>query len=169
MTISMYKASIPVLSRNLNNLVGLLEKAASHAESKKIEAEVLPNFRLYPDMLPLIKQVQIACDISKFGAARLAGIEAPKFDDSEKNLAQLIERCKQTIEFINSVKPAAIDGSEEKDITIPMRAGPVHFKGLPYLLGFVIPNAFFHAATAYNILRHNGVEIGKQDFLGKLA
>lgn len=169
MSISMYQVSVPVLSRNLNNLIGLLEKAQAHVEAKKIEADVLPSFRLYPDMLPLIKQVQIACDISKFGVARLAGVEAPKFDDSEKTLAELISRTRQTLEFVQSVKAEAIDGTEAKDITIPMRAGPMQFKGQAYLLGFVLPNVFFHVSTAYNILRHNGVEIGKMDFLGKLA
>lgn len=169
MPISMYQASVPVLVRALNNLSALLEKGAAHAEAKKLEQTSLTGYRLFPDMLPFTAQINIACDITKNGVARLAGIEPPKFEDTETTFPQLIERIRKTIEFIQSVPAAAIDGSEEKDITLPMRAGPVQFKGMNYLLGFILPNVYFHSATAYSILRHNGVEIGKMDFLGKLA
>ncbi|QFS51429.1 DUF1993 domain-containing protein [Nostoc sphaeroides] len=166
MTISMYQASIPVSIRALNNLVNILEKGAAYAETKKIDPNVLINSRLSPDMLPLSKQVQIASDIVNRGAARLAGVEAPTFEDNETTFGQLIDRIHKTISQLNTFKPEQIDGSEEKEITLQMRDNTASFQGMPYLLYFVLPNLYFHVTTAYDILRHCGVELGKQDFLG---
>ena len=167
MTISMYQASIPVSIRALNNLANILEKGAAYAETKKIDQHVLINSRLSPDMLPLSKQVQIASDIVNRGAARLALIEAPKFEDNETTFGQLIDRIHKTISQLNTFKPEQIDGSEEKEITLQMRDNTASFQGMPYLLYFVLPNLYFHVTTAYDILRHCGVELGKQDFLGQ--
>jgi len=167
MTISMYQASIPVSIRTLNNLVAILEKGSTHAETKKIDPSVLINSRLSPDMFPLSKQVQIASDIVNRGVARLAGIEAPKFEDNETTFSQLIDRIQKTISHLNTFKPEQIDGSEERAITLQMRDNTLSFQGMPYLLYFVLPNLYFHVTTAYDILRHCGVELGKQDFLGQ--
>lgn len=167
MTISMYQASIPVSIRALNNLANILEKGAAYAETKKIDPSVLINSRLSPDMLPLSKQVQIASDIVNRGAARLALIEAAKFEDNETTFSQLIDRVHKTISQLNTFKPEQIDGSEEKEITLQMRDNTLSFQGMPYLLYFVLPNLYFHVTTAYDILRHCGVELGKQDFLGQ--
>ncbi len=167
MTISMYQASVPVIIRSLNNLVGILEKGATYAEAKKIDPSVLVNSRLFPDMLPLSKQVQIASDIAKRGMAQLAGVEPPKFEDNETTLAELIERTQKTISFLNTVKPEQVDGTEEKTITLPMREQTLTFAGMSFLVSFILPNLYFHVTTAYNIFRHNGVELGKIDFLGK--
>ncbi|MBN3923036.1 DUF1993 domain-containing protein [Nostoc sp. NMS4] len=167
MTISMYKASIPVSIRALNNLIAILEKGATYAETKKIDPSVLINSRLSPDMLPLSKQVQIASDMVNRGTARLAGVEAPKFEDNETTFPQLIDRIHQTISHLNTFKPEQIDGSEEREITIEMRDNTISFQGMPYLLYFVLPNLYFHVTTAYDILRHCGVELGKKDFLGQ--
>lgn len=167
MTISMYQASVPVFIRTLNNLVGILEKGAKYAETKKIEPSVLVNSRLYPDMFPLFKQVQIASDIAKRGAAELAGVEAPKFEDNETTFPELIDRIQKTISYLDTFKSEQIDGSEERTITLQMRDNTLSFQGMPFLLYFVLPNVYFHVTTAYDILRHCGVEVGKQDFLGK--
>ncbi|MBE9006934.1 DUF1993 domain-containing protein [Fortiea sp. LEGE XX443] len=167
MTISMYKASIPVSIHALNNLVGILEKGAMYAETKKIDPSVLINSRLSPDMFPLSKQVQIASDITNRGTARLAGIEAPKFEDNETTFPQLIERIHKTISHLKTLKPEQIDGSEERTITLQIRDNTLTFQGMPFLLYFVLPNLYFHVTTAYDILRHCGVELGKQDFLGQ--
>jgi uncharacterized protein len=167
MTISMYQASIPVSIRALNNLANILEKGAAYAETKKIDPSVLINSRLSPDMLPLSKQVQIASDIVNRGAARLAGVEAPKFEDNETTFGQLIDRIHKTISQLNTFKPEQIDGSEEREITLQMGDNTLSFQGTPYLFYFVLPNLYFHVTTAYNILRHCGVELGKQDFLGQ--
>jgi uncharacterized protein len=167
MSISMYQALVPVSIRTLNNLIGILEKGAIYAETKKIDPSVLVNSRLFPDMFPLSKQVQIASDIAKRGAAQLAGVEAPKFEDNETTFPELIERVQKTISYLNTFKPEQIDGSEERTITLQMRDNTLSFQGMPFLLYFVLPNVYFHVTTAYNILRHCGVEVGKQDFLGK--
>ena len=167
MTISMYQTSVPVLIRTLNNLVGILEKGATYAETKKIDPNVLVNSRLSPDMFPLSKQVQTASDIAKRGAARLAGIEAPNFEDNETTFPELIDRLKKTISYLDTFKPEQIDGSEERTITLQMRDNTLSFPGMPFLLYFVLPNVYFHVTTAYDILRHCGVELGKIDFLGK--
>jgi uncharacterized protein len=167
MKISMYQASVPVYIRMLTNLAACLEKAAAHAEAKKIDPLVLVASRLYPDMFPLSRQVQIASDNAKGPVARLAGVEPPRYEDNEKNFPELRERIQKTLNYLKTVKPEQIDGSEERTITIQLRGNPVTFQGMPYLLNFAMPNFFFHVTTAYDILRHNGVELGKQDFLGR--
>ena len=167
MTISMYQASVPVFKRMLKNLSAIIDKAAAHAAAKKIDPMVLAGDRLAPDMLPFPRQVFIACDAAKFCVARLAGVEAPKFADDEKTFDELKARIQKTIDFFDTVKPNQIDGTEEKEITFPVGGKPMTFKGQAYLLTFAMPNHYFHITTAYNILRHNGVEIGKMDFLGR--
>lgn len=167
MTISMYQASVPVFIRTLNNLVGILEKGAKYADTKKIDPSVLINSRLFPDMFPLSRQVQIASDIAKRGVAQLAGIEAPQFEDTETTFPELIDRIQKTISYLDTFKSEQIDNSEEKTITLKMRDNTLSFQGMPFLLYFVLPNVYFHVTTAYDILRHCGVEVGKQDFLGQ--
>lgn len=166
MTISMYQASVPVCTRMLNNLAAILEKAAAHAEARKIDPAVLINDRLYPDMLPMGRQVLIASDTAKGGAARLAGVEPPKYEDNEKTFAELIERLRKTVAYLETFKPEQIDGSEKRMITVKVRDDTLTLAGLPYLLHRVLPNLYFHVSIAYAILRHNGVEIGKKDYLG---
>ena len=168
MTLSMYQASVPVFVKTLTNLKGVLQKAAAHAQARKIDDAVLVNARLYPDMLPLSKQVQIASDFARGTAARLAGAEPPSYEDNEKTLAELIARIDRTIEFLRTSKAGGIDGSEAREIMRPVRGEPHKFSGVNYLLQYALPNFFFHATTAYAILRHNGVEVGKQDYLGKM-
>ncbi len=166
MSLSMYQASIPTFVRGLKNLSAILAKASAYAESKKIDQTVLVNARLAPDMFPLARQIQIASDGVKGCAARLAGVEVPSFPDNEASFADLQERINKTISFIESVKPEQIDGSEEKAIHLKVGGRELDFKGQPYLLEFVIPNFYFHLTAAYAILRHNGLDIGKRDFLG---
>lgn len=166
MSISMYQASIPVFVRALGNLSGILKKAVAHAELRKIDPSVLLASRLYPDMFPLSRQIQIATDLCNGGGARLAGLERPVNEDTETSFEQLQARIERTLKFLESIKPEQIDGSEEKAIALTIGGNELHFTGLPYLLHFVIPNLFFHTATAYGILRHNGVELGKPDFIG---
>lgn len=164
-----FDVSVTPLVRALNNLSNILKIGAEHADIKKIEHSVLLNSRLFPDMFPLVRQVQIATDMSKGGVARLAGIEIPKFDDNETTFEELQARIAKTIAFLQTVKPEQFEGAETKDITINVRKVDVHFKGQAYLLNWVFPNVYFHVTTAYNILRHNGVELGKPDFLGPKA
>ncbi|MEK6245269.1 MAG: DUF1993 family protein [Pseudomonadota bacterium] len=166
MSISMYQASAPRFANTLKNLSAILDKAKVHAEAKKIDEQVLTSSRLYPDMFALARQVQIACDSAKGAVARLAGVEIPKHEDVEKTFDELKERIAKTLAFIASVKPAQIDGTEEREVVLKLQGKDVPFKGLQYLLGFAWPNFYFHATTVYNILRHNGVEIGKRDFIG---
>jgi hypothetical protein len=166
MTISMYQASVPVFVHALNNLAHILEKGAAHAEAKKIDGSVLPNLRLFADMFPLARQVQIASDSARGGAARLAGLEMPSYEDNEKTISELIARVRKTVTYLETLTPAQIDGSEDKTISWTTRSGTKSMQGLPYLHRHVIPNLFFHITTTYNILRHNGVELGKKDFLG---
>ena len=167
MSLSMYQASIPVFQRMLGNLSQILDKAVTMAEAKKIDPLVLANARLAPDMHPLIRQVQIATDSVKGCAARLAGVEVPSFADTESNFGELQARLKKTQDFLNTVSAAQIDGSEDKAITLNFPGMELKFTGQQYLLGFVLPNFYFHLTTAYAILRHNGVDIGKMDFIGK--
>lgn len=167
MTISMYQASVPPLMRMLNNLAGILEKAAAHAETRKIDPAVLIGSRLYPDMFPLARQVQIATDNAKGCAARLAAMDPPRYEDTETTFPELVARLRKTVDFLATFQPAQIDGSEERTITLAMRHGTLTFPGQTYLLNYALPNVYFHVTTVYAILRHNGVEIGKQDFLGK--
>lgn len=166
MSLSMYQASIPVFIRMLGNLSAILEKAAAYAETKKIQPAVLINARLAPDMRPLSFQIQIASDMAKGCAARLAGIDVPSFPDTETTFPELQTRIAKTLTFLQSVSAAQIDGSEERNITLKTGGREMHFTGQAYLLSFVLPNFYFHVTTAYAILRHNGLEIGKQDFLG---
>lgn len=167
MTISMYQASVPVFQRMLGNLKAILKLAATHAQTKKIDESVFLNSRLYPDMLALARQVQIAADFAKGACSRLAGQDVPKFEDAEKTFAELIARIDRTLAHIATFKPAQIDGAEERDITISVAGDPISFKGQTYLLHQALPNFYFHVTTAYAILRHNGVEIGKRDFIGR--
>ncbi|MDJ0731922.1 MAG: DUF1993 domain-containing protein [Crocosphaera sp.] len=166
MTLSMYQAAIPPMTRSLNSLVGILEKGAAYAEAKKIEPQVLIGFRLYPDMFPLSRQVQIASDIAGRGAARLGGVEAPTMEDNETSFPELIDRLKQTIAYLETLTPEQIDGTEEKTIELPVGSETLTFDGQSFLLYFVLPNVYFHVTTAYDILRHCGVEVGKRDYLG---
>ena len=166
MTISMYQASVPRFINILGNLANILDKAQAHVEAKKIAEGTLPGYRLFPDMLPMTTQVQIACDAAKGVVARLAGVDIPVFEDNEKTLADLKARIAKTIAFIQTITPAQIDGTEEKDIVIKRGEKETHYKGMQFLLGHAVPNFYFHVTTTYNILRHNGVEIGKRDFLG---
>lgn len=166
MAISMYQASVPQLKKMLVNLTVTLTKAEEHAAAKGIDSKVLVEARLFPDMFPLAKQVQIACDQAKFGLARLAGVEAPKFDDTESTLAQLKERIAKTIAFMDSIQPEQIDGTEAKEIKFSIKEWSFEFVGEQYVLTWIIPNFYFHVTTTYNILRHNGVELGKADYLG---
>ena len=167
MKISMYQASVPVFVRALNNLAAILEKAAAHAEARKIDPAVLINYRLYPDMLALSRQVQIATDSAKGGVARLAGGEPPKYEDNEASIPDLVARVRKTVAYLEAIKPEQIDGSEDKTVTWKTQTTTRTMQGMPYLLSHVTPNVYFHVTTAYAILRHCGVEIGKQDFLGK--
>ncbi len=166
MSLSMYSSSIPVLIRNLNNLSVLLGKAANYASEKEIDETVLVSARLFPNMLPLANQVQIACDVSKGAAARLGGVEAPKYEDNEATFDELQTRISNTLEFLESVPADKLEGTEQKEITLQAGPNELTFSGSTYLQSFVLPNVYFHTTTAYNILRHNGVEIGKMDFLG---
>ena len=166
MPLSMHSASAPAFLQTLAALDKIIDKAAAHCAAKKIDPSALLTARLYPDMLPLARQVQIACDFAKNTIARLGGVEAPKMADEEKTFDELKARIAKTTDFVKGVKAGQVDGSEEKEITFPVGGKPMTFKGEPYLVGFALPNFYFHAATAYDILRHNGVEIGKRDFLG---
>jgi len=168
MSVSMYQASIPVLTHMLRNLDAILAKAAAYAETKRIDPSVLVNSRLYADMFPLARQIQIATDTAKGCGARLAGQEPPAYEDTEASFPELSARIQKTISFLESIKPEALDGSETRTISLKLRNAPVTFQGAAYLLNFVLPNFYFHVSTAYAILRHNGVELGKQDFLGKI-
>jgi uncharacterized protein len=168
MAISMYSASAPVFVRMLGNLQSWLDKAAAHAETRKFDADNYLGLRLAPDMLPFARQIQIASDTVKGCMARLSGGEAPKWEDNEATLAELRARVQKTIDYVQSFSAAQIDGSESREITIPMRTGdPLVFNGESYLKHFVQPNFYFHVTTAYALLRHAGVEIGKNDYLGR--
>jgi uncharacterized protein len=166
MSLSMHAASVPVFVRMLGNLDQWLVKAEAHAASKKFDPAVLVAARLAPDMLPLVRQVQIASDTAKFCVARLAGLEAPRFDDNEATMADLRERVRRTVDYVESVPAAQIDGSEARDVTVPRRDGPLVLKGEIYLKHYATPNFYFHVSMTYALLRHNGVELGKADFLG---
>jgi uncharacterized protein len=166
MSNTMYSASVPVFVRKLGSLAKWIDKAEAHAQAKKFDGAVYLAARLAPDMLAFPKQIQIACDGAKFCVARLAGIEAPKHEDTETTLAQLKERIAKTIDFIQSVPEAQIVGSDDKDISVPRRDSVMVMKGEAYLNHYALPNFYFHVTTAYGLLRHNGVELGKGDFLG---
>ncbi|MDP3678946.1 MAG: DUF1993 domain-containing protein [Methylotenera sp.] len=164
--LSMFDATIPPLKRTLTNLSAILKKGEDYANTKKIEHAVLLNARLFPDMYPLMRQVQIATDMSKGAAARLDGHDVPKYEDNETTYAELQARIAKTIAFLDTIKPAQLEGSKARAVVISVRKIDLKFTGQDYLLKWVNPNVYFHVTTAYNILRHNGVELGKQDFLG---
>ena len=166
MTISLFQASVPVIQKSLTALRGVLAKGAAHAQAKKIDESVLLTSRLYPDMFPLTRQVQIAADFGKGPVARLAGVEVPKYDDTEATFAELAARIDKTLAFVGTFTAAQIDGQEDRDIQLTIAGNPVNFKGQPYLLHFAMPNLYFHMSMAYAILRHNGVDVGKRDFIG---
>jgi hypothetical protein len=166
MTISMYQASMPVLIKVMGNLAEILNKAEAHAVAEKIDATVFLQARLYPDMYPLVRQVQIATDVAKGCASRLAGQTPPSFEDNETTFAELQDRIAKTIDLLQAVTPEQVDGTEDTTITLKVGGRERSFQGLPYLLEFVLPNVYFHTTTAYAILRHWGVALGKADFLG---
>jgi hypothetical protein len=169
MALSMYQASVPVFLHGLTNLSAILDKAAAQAAERKIDPAVLLNDRLAPDMFPFVRQVQIASDHAKGAPARLAGLEVPKFEDRETTFEELQQRLARVREFVQGVDPAQIDGSEGRDITLTLGGQPRTFPGQAYLLYFALPNFFFHLTTAYAILRHNGISIGKADFIGRFS
>jgi len=169
MPYTLSQASLPVFEIELNALSGVLDKAAAFAAAKKLDPAVLPQSRLAPDMFALARQVQVACDQAKNGAARLAGVEPPKYEDTEKTIDELKARVAKTLAFVKTLDAGKIDAAGEREITFPL--GPVnkgHMKGSDYLTHFVLPNFYFHVTAAYTILRHCGVEIGKRDFLGAI-
>jgi len=165
MALSMYDASIPGFVRMLNSISGILDTAAAYAEAKKIDPSVLLSARLSPDMFPLSRQIQIMSDGSKAGVARLAGVEAPSMPDTETTIPELKERIAKTVAFLQSLKPEQFDGAEDRTITMKFGPADASFPAVDYLTSFVIPNFYFHATTAYAILRHNGVEVGKPQYL----
>jgi hypothetical protein len=165
MTISMYRASAPVFLQFLPAMSGCLDKAAVYAAAKKVDPSVLLQARLFPDMFPLSRQVQIAADFAKGTMARLAGVEPPKYEDNETSVDELKARLAKTLDFVKEFKASQIDGSENRDITLMLGGQARSFKGENYLVTFALPNFYFHATTAYAILRHNGVELGKGDFM----
>jgi hypothetical protein len=167
MQISMYDTLVPTANRMLGNVLALLDKAEAFAAQKKIEPDVLLNSRLAPDMFPLTRQIQIACDGVKGAAARLSGSEIPSHPDTESTFPELKARVTKVLDFINGIGAERYAGSEDRDVTVPRRVGDLHLKGLAYLRDFVLPNFYFHVTATYAILRHNGLDIGKQDYLGK--
>jgi hypothetical protein len=166
-TISMHQASVPLFQRQLGALLAWLDKAEAHAVARKFDANNYLQLRLAPDMLPFVSQIRIASDAAKGCVARLAGVEAPKFEDNEATMAELRARVQKTLDYIASVPAASLDGSEGRDIVIPMRPPrePVQMQGLFFLQHWALPNFYFHVTTAYALLRHAGVELGKGDFL----
>ena len=168
MTISLYDVSIPVFTLSLNNLSAILDKAESHAEAKNVDPKVIPQARLIVDMLPLSSQIQIACDTAKGAAARLAGVEVPKHQDTEATLTELKARVAKTLDFIKTIKPEQLRGAETREVVLQFPQSTLKFNGLNYLTNFALPNFFFHVTMAYALLRKNGVDLGKRDFLGPI-
>jgi uncharacterized protein len=168
MSISLYDVSIPIFTLSLNNLAAILDKAAGHAESKKVDPKVFSTARLIIDMLPLSSQIQIACDTAKGAAARLAGIEVPKHPDTETTIDELRARVVKTLDFIKTIKPEQLLGAETREIVLQLPQSTLKFTGVSYLTNFALPNFFFHVTTAYALLRKNGVDLGKRDFLGQI-
>ena len=166
MAFSIYQASVPVLARILTNLSAILDKAEAHCTARKIAPEALLQFRLYPDMFPLVRQMQIATDMAKGCVARLAGAEVPSYADTETSFEELKARLAKTVDLINSFKPEQIEGAEDRTIILKTGGQERQFKGSDYLMSFVLPNVHFHATTTYAILRHCGVELGKKDYTG---
>ncbi len=166
MSFSMYQASVPAYTQMLKSMMAGLKKGEAHCEAKKIDPSVFVNARLYPDMAPLSRQVQIATDQVKGGLSRLSGTEPPSWADEEKTFADLYARIQKALDFATAIKPEQIDGSESRDVVLKIGGNDMTFKGQQFLVNFSLPNFYFHIVTAYDILRHNGVEIGKRDFLG---
>ena len=168
MSISLYDVSIPALERGLNSLAEIIAKAAAHAEAKKIEPAALLHARLFPDMFHFTRQVQIVCDTAKGAAGRLAGKEVPKHEDTEASFADLQARVAKTLEFVRSVKPADLANAESREIVLKFPSNTLTFTGLTYLTSFVLPNFYFHISMAYALLRHNGLDVAKRDYLGAI-
>jgi hypothetical protein len=168
MSISLYDVSIPVFTLSLNNLSAILDKAESHRGAKSVDPKVIPQARLIVDMLPLSAQIQIACDTAKGAAARLAGVEVPKHDDTETTLAELKARVGKTLDFIKTIKREQVEGAEAREVVLQFPQTTLKFNGLNYLTNFALPNFFFHVTMAYALLRKNGVDLGKRDFLGPI-
>jgi hypothetical protein len=168
MSVSLYDLSIPVFALSLSNLSAILDKAAVHADAKKVDPKALPSARLIVDMLPLSAQIQIACDTAKGAAARLAGMAVPKHEDTEATIDELKARVTKTLDFVKSVKPEQLQGAESREIVLQFPQSTLKFNGLSYLANFVLPNYFFHVTMAYALLRKNGVDLGKRDFLGPI-
>ena len=166
MSFSMYEASVPVFTQILNSLAAIIDKAETHANEKNIDPAALLQARLYPDMFPFLRQIQVAADFAKGCSARLAGVEVPRYEDTEKSFADLRERLARTLAFINDLPRDAIEASDQRDIVTGSGAKVREFKGQDYLVHYALPHFYFHATTAYALLRHNGVEIGKKDFVG---
>ena len=167
MSLTMHNSSVPVFVRTFTSMLAWLDKAQAHAEARKFDTANYLGLRLAPDMLPFTRQIQIATDGAKGCVARLAGLEVPKWDDTEASLDDLRARIRKTLDYVQSIPAAQIDGSEQREILLPTRSGePMRFTGEAYLKHFVLPNLYFHATTTYALLRHAGVEIGKKDFLG---
>lgn len=166
MSFSMYEASVPVFTQILNSLAAIIDKAETHANEKNIDPAALLQARLYPDMFPFLRQIQVAADFAKGCSARLAGVEVPRYEDTEKSFADLRERIARTLAFINDLPRDAIEASDQRDIVTGSGAKVREFKGQDYLVHYALPHFYFHATTAYALLRHNGVEIGKKDFVG---
>jgi hypothetical protein len=166
MKISMYAMSHDVFRRALSQLLHVMDKGVANSKARNFDSSVLASSRLAPDMLPFAKQIQLTSDFAKNSMARLAGVDPPKFEDNETTMEELFARVKKTIDYIDSLPAASLDGSETRDIKIPLRDRTVEFKGLAFLQHWALPNFFFHHVTAYNLLRHNGVDVGKRDFLG---
>jgi hypothetical protein len=167
MSLTMYTATVPTCTRTLNSLAAILEKAAAHAEARKISPAALLGTRLFPDMLPLATQIHIANDIAQGGAARLAGAEVPAFEAKERSFAEWIAATRGSVAYLESLKPAQFEGSEDRTVTWQTRSSTKNMQGTPYLFHHVLPNVFFHVTTAYDILRQAGLEIGKLDYLGR--
>jgi hypothetical protein len=167
MKTSMYTTSVPRFIRALNNLAAILEKGAAHAQARKIDPAVLLDARLYPDMFPLTRQVQIATDVANSGAARLAGLEVPAYENNEASFAELTARIRKTVAYLETLRPEQIDATEDRTVSWQTRSSTKSMQGMPYLQDHLLPNIYFHVTTAYDILRHNGVELGKMDYLGR--
>ena len=168
MALSMFQASVPVITQLLNGLAGVVDKAAAHVAEKKLEESALLQCRLFPDMFTLGRQIRQATDFGRNAPGRLAGVELPTFADADASFAEARTRIAKSLDFVKGFSPAQIDGTEEKDITWMAGQRQMSFKGQAYLLHFCLPHFFFHCTTAYNILRHNGVELGKRDYMGSL-
>ena len=168
MALSMFDASVPSMLRQLAALDAILDKAAAHAAARKIDPAVLLATRLFPDMFALTRQVQLTCDFAKNTVARLAGQEPPKWPDEETSFEQLRARIAKTADFVRGFSAVQLEGAESRDVTLPMGGKPTTFKGGQFLFNFALPNFYFHATTAYAILRHCDVEVGKRDFVGQI-